>query len=214
MKTFRVEWRLAAGVFLLSAFLVAASRAQAAAAVQPAATPQAAVELLYSGLVDAASGHLDVQQRFQRLEPIVDATHDMPYIAELTIRRQWSKLTPDERERFVAAFRRLSVMTYASRFAGLEKGMFKVTGSAAARDGRAQVQATLTTKKGKVIPFQYLLHEADGGWKIVNILADNVSDLALKRAEYREVLEKGSIDDLIRHLDKQTGDAAAGKDVR
>ncbi|HEX5420532.1 MAG TPA: ABC transporter substrate-binding protein [Gammaproteobacteria bacterium] len=199
---------------MLSAFLVAASRAQGASAVHPAATPEAAVEMLYAGLVDAASAHLGVQQRYERLEPVVEATHDMPYIAELTIRRQWSGLAPEERRRFVAAFERLSVMTYASRFGGLEKGMFKVTGSGAARDGRAQVQATLTTKKGKVIPFQYLLHQVEGGWKIVNILADNVSDLALKRAEYREVLEKGSIDDLIRHLVKQIDDAAAGKDVR
>ena len=41
------------------------------------------------------------------------------------------------------------------------------------------------------------------GWKIVNILADQVSDLALKRAEYSRVLGSGTIDDLIGELESQ-----------
>jgi phospholipid transport system substrate-binding protein len=179
-----------------------------------APTPEAAVEQLYRGLEEAARGDLDVDERYRRLEPVVAATHDLPFIAELTIRRQWEALTPQERERFVDAFRRLSVMTYASRFGTLEEGMFKITGSGDTGNGRAEVESTLTTRKGDVIPFQYLLHETAGGWKIINILADNVSDLALKRAEYRDVLENGSVDELIRHLEQQAEETAKAGQVR
>lgn len=179
---------------------------------EPAATPAAAVERLLRGLVEAAGDDLDVEARYRRLEPVIEATHDLQFIAELTIRREWDGLAAADRQRFVAAFERLSVMTYASRFGHLGKDMFKVTGQGDAAGDRAEVEAVLTTREGKVIPFEYLLHRADGGWKIVNILADRVSDLALKRAEYREVLEKGSIADLIRHIEKQTEDAARDAD--
>jgi phospholipid transport system substrate-binding protein len=176
-------------------------------------SPEAAIEQLWSALENASSAS-DVEERYRRLDPAVTATHDLPYIAELTIRREWSALDPDERQRFVTAFERLSVMTYASRFAALKPGMFKVTESRRVGDDRAQVEATLTTPKGEMIPFEYLLHDTQDGWKIINILADNVSDLALKRAEYREVLDKGSIDDLIRHVDQQADEASRGGEVR
>lgn len=173
-------------------------------------SPEAAIDRLWSAL-ESATAASDVEERFERLRPVVAATHDLPYIAELTIRREWASLDPEQKQRFVAAFERLSVMTYASRFGALKPDMFKVTDTREVGDDRAQVEATLTTPKGEAIPFEYLLHETDEGWKIINILADNVSDLALKRAEYREVLGKGSIDDLIRHIDQQADEAARGE---
>lgn len=199
---------------LAAAALVAApGRAQESAApteTAAAPTPEAAVERLLDGLVEVAAEHGDepVEVRYDALLPIVTSTHDLPYIAELTIRREWRELTDEQRERFVDAFVRLSVMTYASRFGALERGMFELGDSEPPADGRAVVRATLTTRDGDEIPFEYVLHEADGGWKIVNILADNVSDLALKRAEYRRLLAGGTIDDVIAELERQADEAA------
>ena len=174
------------------------------------ATPEAAVERLLTGLEAVAEAHggEPVEVRFEALLPIVTATHDLPYIAQLTIRREWPNLTETQRQRFVDAFARLSVMTYASRFGALEEGMFELGDSQPPAGGRAVVTATLTTRDGDTIPFEYVLHEADGGWKIVNILADNVSDLALKRAEYRRLLAHGTIEDVIAELERQADEAA------
>ena len=199
--------------YVLPAAVAAAAGLVAAhvGAQEPASpTPEAAVERLIDGLVDVAREHGDepVEVRYDALLPVVTATHDLPYIAELTIRREWPELTDEQRQRFVDAFVRLSVMTYASRFGSLEEGMFELRGSEPSSDERAVVTATLTTPEGDEIPFEYVLHEADGGWKIVNILADNVSDLALKRAEYRRLLANGTIDDVIAELERQAEEAA------
>ena len=52
---------------------------------------------------------------------------------------------------------------------------------------------------------EYLLQqEGAAGWRIINIVADGVSDLALKRAEYQRILSTGSIDTLITELEAQT----------
>lgn len=194
----------------LAATFAAVSLGRAQQSVPP--TPEAAVEQLLDGLVSAAQAHggEPVEARYEALRPVVAATHDLPYIAELTIRREWRDLSDEQRQRFVDAFERLSVMTYASRFGSLEEGMFVLGGSEPPSDGRAVVTATLTTAQGDEIPFEYVLHEADGGWKIINILADNVSDLALKRAEYRRLLADGTIEDVIAELERQAA-AAAGR---
>jgi phospholipid transport system substrate-binding protein len=49
-----------------------------------------------------------------------------------------------------------------------------------------------------------MLEQKDGAWRIINIIADGVSDLALKRAEYQRILASGSIEDLIKELEAQT----------
>jgi phospholipid transport system substrate-binding protein len=188
----------------------------ATTAAAPADTPEGAVRMLHEGLVAAAAPSSDadsIDERYRRIEPLIIATHDLPYIAELTIRRDWAELGPEQRRRFVAAFERFSVMTYASRFAGLREEMFSIDASAPLNAERAQVTATLTPPEGRQIPFEYVLQLGDDGWRIINILADNVSDLALKRAEYRRVLQSGSIDDLIAHIDEQTASAAASADL-
>ena len=48
------------------------------------------------------------------------------------------------------------------------------------------------------------LRQGDKGWRIINIVADGVSDLALKRAEYQRVLAHGTLDSLIKELETQT----------
>lgn len=173
-------------------------------------TPEAAIEKLHDGLVEAAAtlGDEPINVRYDALLPVVGTTHDLPYIAQLTIRREWAGLSEAERERFVDAFVRLSVMTYAGRFSGLDEGMFEIGESKALAGHRVSVSAELTTRAGDVIPFEYVLHETDDGWKIVNILADNVSDLALKRAEYRRLLDGGSIQDVIAELKRQAAEIA------
>ena len=51
--------------------------------------------------------------------------------------------------------------------------------------GRAQVQTAIVRPGEADIPLEYLLQQKDGAWRIINIVADGVSDLALKRAEYQ-----------------------------
>ncbi len=183
--------------------------AVAAATADPAhysiETPEATVQTLHHGLVALAVGRPEatVEERYRALEPLIGATHDLGYIAQFALRRQWPDLAPADRERFVAAFERLSVLTYASRFGKLTADSFKVEDSKELASGRAQVDAAIVRPGADDVPLQYLLEHRDDGWKIINIIADGVSDLALKRAEYQRVLGDGTIDDLIAYIDDQ-----------
>lgn len=169
----------------------------------------AVVERLHAGLVAAASDpDATLEQRYAEIAPVVESTHDLESIARLTIRRQWPELTDDERGRFLAAFERLSVMTYASRFSGIGESAFAIVASAEAARGRVEVNATISGGERGTVPLDYLLEESPAGWRIVNIFADGVSDLALKRAEYQQVLDGGSIEDLIDYVSAQADDSA------
>jgi len=208
MREHRIERSRGAAALaaLAVALLVLSENGSAAEPAVATDTPAATVDSLHRGLVALSHERpsADLAERYRVLEPLIEATHDLPYIAQFALRRQWPSLTEADRARFVAAFTRLSVQTYASRFKNVTAATFKNDGASAADSGRAQVQTAIVRPGEADIPLEYLLQQEDGAWRIINIIADGVSDLALKRAEYQRVLASGTIDDLIKHVDEQT----------
>jgi phospholipid transport system substrate-binding protein len=154
----------------------------------PAEDAVATVGTLQHALIEAAAVD-NVDDRFALLLPAVRATHDLHTIARLTIRRDFDGFTP---------------MAYAARFTGLTKESFRNTGSALLGNGRAEVESFIRTAKGEEVSLDYVLQDSPDGWRIINIVADGVSDLALKRAEYRAILESGNAADLVAAIEAQT----------
>lgn len=183
--------------------------AVASAAAQEVSTesPSATIASLQRGLVSLARDKpkATLDERYAALEPLIVATHDLPYIAEFALRRQWPTLSEADRARFVAAFEKLSVMTYAARFVGVGPDTFRPIVEGGEQQGsRANVATAVARADGPDVPLEYLLQQTPQGWKIVNVVADGVSDLALKRAEYQRILSGGSIDTLVAELEAQT----------
>ena len=169
--------------------------------------PVATVTSLQKGLVAAASerSNATIAERFRELEPLIAATHDLPYIAEFALRRQWVALTEDERRRFIAAFQRLSVMTYAARFRNVAPDAFRPNEVGAPdANGRVQVTTAIKREGQPDVSFEYLVQQDGENWKIINVVADGVSDLALKRAEYQRLFASGGIEGLIAEVEQQT----------
>lgn len=193
--------------FLCCAFAAGTLAAPAARGAEiVTSSPVATIATLQRGLVEAAESATTVEERYRVLEPLIDATHDLEYIAEFALRRQWGSLAEEDRQRFVAAFRRLSVMTYAARFEAVGPGTFRPITAVAAADssGRAEVATAVARADLPDVSLEYLLHETPDGWRIINIVADGVSDLALKRAEYQRLYTNGGIDGLVAELEAQT----------
>jgi phospholipid transport system substrate-binding protein len=170
-------------------------------------TPEATVASLQRGLVALARERpsATIDERYRALEPLVVATHDLPYIAEFALRRQWSSLSEADRQRFVAAFERLSVTTYAARFAKVGADSFRpIVAGAADAAGRVQASTAIARDGQPDVRLEYLLQKGETGWRIVNIVADGVSDLALKRAEYQRLFGSGGLAGLLTELATQT----------
>ena len=170
-------------------------------------SPTATISTLQQGLIAAAAEPLNaaIDQRYRALEPVIVATHHLPYIAEFALRRQWSSLSDADRQRFVAAFQRLSVMTYAARFKSVGADTFRaIAAEPADSSGRVRVSTGVAREGQPDVSLEYLLQQDEQGWRIINIVADGVSDLALKRAEYQRLFASGGIDGLIAELEQQT----------
>jgi phospholipid transport system substrate-binding protein len=143
--------------------------------------------------------------RYDRLAPVIQSSFDMPFISKTVLGRHWESLNNEQRSRFVEAFTQMSIATYAANFDSYSGEHFKASPEKGVDGGRILVQSQLIKSDGGQVQLDYLLHRTGGQWRIVNIIAEGVSDLALKRADYSAFLKSKGFDALIKKLNEKVG---------
>ncbi len=160
---------------------------------------------LQDRLVEVAgrSGTDDLAARSAALAPVVVASHDFVNMGRLTVRRFWSSWTDEQQQAFVEAFERLSVMTYASRFASVSAGTFEVLGGELTDDDLAEVSTLIHRADGDPVAMRYLMRLNDDHWRIINVFADGVSELSLMGSAFFEILDGGDFQDLMAEIESR-----------
>jgi len=174
--------------------------------VEIESAPAAVVERFQQELISAmkAAEQLGYRGHYARLAPAVRRSHDIAAISRISVGSYWDGLQPAQQAKLVKTFARLSISTYAERFDGYSGERFETQSSGDLSADVAGVRSLFTKSDGGEIQFDYLLRNDERGWRIVNIVIDGVSDLALKRAEYAEILSRDGFDALIAALEEKT----------
>ena len=146
---------------------------------------------------------LGYKGRVELLAPVIGHTHDLDFIARTTLGANWTQLDAEQQRTFTDVFRKLSIGTYAGWFKSYDGERFEFLEQQSMPRDQILVRSRLVPLKGEPVRFDYILRHGKGGWRIVNILADGVSDLALKRVEYRAVLQRDGFSTLIDMLKKK-----------
>ncbi len=167
--------------------------------------PEHTVNQLHDALLKAMreGGKLGYKGRFELLAPVIDRTHDLDFIARTTLGANWTQLDAEQQRTFIDVFRKLSIGTYAGWFKSHDGERFEFLEQQSMPRDQILVRSRLVPLKGESVRFDYILRHGKEGWRIVNILADGVSDLALKRVEYRAVLQRDGFPTLIDMLKKK-----------
>ena len=121
-------------------------------------------------------------------------------VARVAVGRNWKQLTPAQQTAFTDAFTTVGIATYAANFREHGGEQFKILNEKPMDRGQVLVRSTLTRGDGGEVKFDYVMEQKEGRWMIINIIADGVSDLALKRAEYESVISKEGFDALYKSL--------------
>jgi phospholipid transport system substrate-binding protein len=206
-----LSWRVAtAGVAV-----VLAAAAGFAAAVQRA-TPVATVEALQDGLLGLLkdADRLGYRGRLARIEPVIDETFDVPFMAEKAVGRHWKTLSDADRARWVALFREFMAANYAGNFDRFSGQRFEVLGEEPAANDTRIVRTVLRNPGGEDVELNYRLRTSDGSRIIDILLKGTVSELALRRSDYTSVLERDGFDALVTTLRSRIDDLAAGRGKR
>ena len=140
--------------------------------------------------------------RYNRLEPVIKARFDLPFIAKTVMGRYWETFDLEQKTKFVETFSRLSIATYAANFDSYSGERFKVI-SEKEVSGGTLVKSLIMKSDGGEVQLDYLLHRIDNQWRIINVIANGVSDLALKRADYSALLKSKGFETLLIRLNEK-----------
>jgi phospholipid transport system substrate-binding protein len=193
-------WLFSAG------FLIVASPISPAAT--PAVGPHEVVQHLYDALLDTMkhAAALGVKGRYQKLEPIIFGTFDLPFMARLTTGPLWASLTPEQKNRLAQAFGRYITAVYADRFDGYAGQRLEVLGEQKIGHGML-VQSRIVKADGDPVTLTYFIHDNVADWRIRDVYETGaISELATQRSEFARILRTSGVEGLIASLNKKADD--------
>lgn len=141
--------------------------------------------------------------RYDKLYDPVSNSHDLTKIARIVVGKEWEKLSETQQQKLVDDFVRLSVASYAHNFKDYSGESFVFDSEEETARGGVVVHSTLIIPDDKPVKFDYMLKEKGNSWRIINIIANGVSDLALKRSEYTTILQREGFDALIAKINEK-----------
>jgi phospholipid transport system substrate-binding protein len=149
---------------------------------------------------------LGIKGRYQKLEPVIFGTFDVPFMAKLTIGPGWAELTPEQKYRASQAYGRYVTAVYAKRFDGFSGERLEVMGEQKIPHGML-VKSQIVKSDGKPVTLNYRVHDNLVGWQIRDVFqTGTISELATQRSEFAGILRNGGIEALIAALTRKAND--------
>lgn len=152
---------------------------------------------------------LGYQGRYKKLEPVVKEGFEFGAVSRLAIgNTQWKNLDKTQQTALMEKLADLSIATYAAQFNDYGGETFKFEAPQESKNTWTVLRYDYGAPKDKPIKFDYYVSEINGHWRIINIIVDGISDLALKKAQYTSVIEREGFDSLLNKLSQKIADYA------
>jgi len=147
---------------------------------------RATIEGFHKTLIAVMQSDADFESRYATLLPAVSSAFDLDTVSRMSLGSPWRKLDDESRTEFRALMEQLIVSTYAERFDSYNDQHFEITLVSEPRPGRWLVRTLLHRKNDKPVSLDYYFK----GVQVFNVVADGVSDLAVRRADYTAVVNE------------------------
>jgi len=202
-------WRSARLVSALFVLLVLITLRAGAAGAEP---PDV-VRKFNASLLEAMkhADELGYKGRYKLLGPVIRDSFDLTFMAGQSAGRYWRTLSDPQKSQLVESFSDWTIATYASRFDGYSGERFEIASASAPRDGIATVVSKLIKSDNGEIVFYYLLKKSGNSWRIIDIQISGVSQLALTRAQFSDVLKTKGVDGLVATLKSKVDEYSRGE---
>jgi len=169
--------------------------------------PAAQVKLLCDRLIEVMKqgNQLGFEGREKMLRPVLVSAYDMQALTKSTLGLAANKLTPEETDKLAEAYGRFSVATYADQFKSWGGEKFEIEAPRPSTNGNMVVPSYIVGGDGVRTGIDYLVHESDGSWRIIDVLFQgSVSQVAVRRSEFVPIFRSNGIGALIALLDTKT----------
>lgn len=141
----------------------------------------------------------------EKLTTVFDELLDYTALAEGSLGDQWGKLSEDQRSEFRKLLVTLIQRAYKKSIKETLSYDISFLGEASEAKGTLvrTVAKHKTDARKEPLRIDYLLHQAGGKWRVVDIVTEDSSLVANYRAQFRRVIEKKGFAGLIEVMAKK-----------
>ena len=148
---------------------------------------------------------LEQQEKSKQVVEIVSPMFDFQLMAKLSLGRQyWPDLSEEKREKFTELFISRLRGSYLNRITAYTDETVTYE-SPVKVDGKVHIPTNLISK-GNKIGMLYKFYQANDQWKIYDLEIQGVSIIRSYQAQFKEILQKGTFDDLLLKMQEPAND--------
>jgi phospholipid transport system substrate-binding protein len=176
-------------------------------------TPDALVKSVTGDVLAVIKKTTDRQTLRRVAEEKVLPYFNFKEMTRLAVGRPWRDTTPEQQKRLEDGFRTLLVNTYTSalsRTAAADKTVEVKPVQAGADDKDVTVRTLIKGGGGQPLAIDYRMEKTPQGWKVIDVVVENVSLVTTYRGEFSQEVQRAGIDGLIKTLDEKNRAIARG----
>jgi phospholipid transport system substrate-binding protein len=174
---------------------------------------QTTQQFVNKSLVIMADKQTPVGDRQRELRELLEPKFDFTEMSRQALGPHWRNLTPDQRQNFSEVFKGFIEAAYLSKIGSYAGQTVSFLKQSPMGDGYVQVFSDINQTNKPPIHVNYLLEQQDGGWKVYDVLVENISIIQNYRNQFNRVIDQDGFDKLLVDLkakQQQLNAASAG----
>jgi phospholipid transport system substrate-binding protein len=177
-----------------------------AVAVAAEMAPDALIKETSQDVLEIVKKDKDIQAgNKQKIYALVDAKvlphFNFKRMTQLAVGKSWRQATPAQQDELVKEFRTLLVRTYSTSLSAYKKQTIDYKPlRMEPNDTDVTVRTVVNQPGGQPIPIDYGLQKTADGWKVYDVVVDNISLVTNYRGSFSSEIRKSGIDGLIKTL--------------
>ncbi|HET7314260.1 ABC transporter substrate-binding protein [Salinisphaera sp.] len=194
---------------VLIPFITVALMAPALASADPTPPEQLARQTVQKVLNDLDGRRAELRNNPQELYALIERDLipliDLPYMSQLVLGRYWRQASPEQRQRFQAAFKNMLVRTYGSALLGFNNDINIEYKPVRAPDDAKRVtfNAVIHSPNGQDTPVSLQLHKVQDQWKVYDGSVGNLSFVTNYRGQFNSAIRRQGLEDFIEEMEKR-----------
>jgi phospholipid transport system substrate-binding protein len=138
--------------------------------------------------------------RISEIEKIAYEIFDFTTMSKLVLARNWRKLDKEQRAEFVREFRRNLSRTYGTRLDRYNQERVEIFGTQIEPRDDVSIKTRIVGGEFDDAVISYRLRNRNERWRIIDVVIEGVSLVSNYRSQFAEILNTGTIDDLLAKL--------------
>ncbi len=189
--------------------------------------PREMIESVFEEALNALVENQDaIRERprvaFELIDEILSPHVHYPLMGQLILTREWREASEEQRREFLQTFREYIIRTYSKLLSDnvdevvrmVERsGTLMVVRSVTEPDQRGRVTVrTQFQLEDSPVPVLYRLIATDNGWRVWDVVIENISFVTNYRDEFESEIRRGGLDGLIQRLRERNARAWGEQD--